>query len=63
MTTTIDEYKALLKAHDWTFEFSERSSVFQRGIEQKRTLQMLQPKLDPDYTIWNQFAPDFAKAR
>lgn len=61
METTIDQYKELLRRHDWTYEFSQMSSTFQRGIEQRRQLESLQEKLDPDYAIWDQFAPAFCK--
>lgn len=61
METTIEEYRELLRRHDWTYEFSEMSSVFRRGIEQRRQLESLQEKLDPEYVIWNQFAPNFCK--
>lgn len=55
-TLALDEYRRLLKAHDWSFGFSEDYSVFRRGQAERMKLIELRAKLDPDGEIWNQFA-------
>lgn len=50
-------YQQRLATHDWTFEYSDAHSVWQRGRVQLGELQHLQPLVDPDFTIWNRFAP------
>lgn len=52
----LDEYRRLLKAHDWDFGFSEDYSVVRRGQAERMKLIELRAKLDPDGEIWNQFA-------
>jgi len=61
MEANLEHYRQLLKSHDWTFEFSESRRFFQRGREQRNVIDSMQEKLDPDYAIWNQFAPSFCK--
>jgi len=61
METEINKYRELLRRHDWSFEFSEDPSTFRRGIEQLREIETIQSKIDNDYVIWNQYAPDFFK--
>lgn len=55
-TLALDEYLRLLKAHDWSFGFSEDYSVVRRGQAERMKLIELRAKLDPDGEIWNQFA-------
>lgn len=55
-TLALDEYRRLLKAHDWDFGFSEDFSVFRRGQAERMKLIELRAKLDADGEIWNQFA-------
>lgn len=50
-------YQQRLAAHDWSFEYSDDHSVWQRGRTQLGELQHLQKQLDPDFAIWNRFAP------
>jgi len=50
-------YQQRLAAHDWAFEYSDDYSVWQHGRAQLRELQHLQEQLDPDFIIWNRFAP------
>lgn len=55
-------YQQRLAAHDWAFEYSDDHSVWQRGRGQLGELRHLQPLVDPDFMIWNQYAPiDFQK--
>lgn len=55
----VDTYRALLQRHDWSFEYSDDHSVWQRGTEQLRELRMLQAELDVDGSIWNSVAPAY----
>jgi len=56
------EYRALLKAHDWTFEYSEDQTVWRRGGTELARLRELQKRLDPKYEVWNEVAPrDFRR--
>ena len=50
-----------LKTHDWTYMYADSLSEFQRGKDQWLTIAAMQSKLDPDYTIFNQHAPDGMK--
>lgn len=54
----MDEYIALLKRHDWSFDYSDDYSVWKRGREDRDRLNSLQRWLDPDSSIWNQYAPE-----
>lgn len=51
------EYCQALQLHDWSFEYSDDHSVWQRGRASLGALQEMQPKVDPDFTVWNKFAP------
>jgi hypothetical protein len=46
-------YRALLRRHDWTHEFSEELRWVQRGRAELAELQALQKEVDPDFHIWN----------
>jgi hypothetical protein len=52
------DYCAALHMHDWSFEYSDDHSVWQRGRMSLGALQEMQSKVDPDFTIWNKFAPE-----
>lgn len=51
-------YIAKLRAHDWSFEYSDSHSVWQRGRASLGELQALQCRLDSDFAIWNNYAPE-----
>lgn len=50
-------YLALLKAHDWSYDYSEDFSRWQAGHSQHLQLTRLQRLIDPEYALWNQHAP------
>ena len=50
-------YQQRLAAHDWFFEYSDDHSVWLSGRAELGQLQSMQRELDPDFAIWNQFAP------
>ena len=53
----IADYRHKLKQHDWSFEYSDDHSVWQRGWQELGELRQLQKQLDPDWAIWNSIAP------
>ena len=56
------EYRALLKAHDWYFDFSDDSRKQGKGFGERNHLTDLQPIVDPTFDAWNACAPtDFRK--
>lgn len=54
---TLDDYRAALAAHDWFYEFSDDHSVWGNGRNQEARLRLMAKTLDPDFTIWKQYAP------
>lgn len=52
-----DAYVHALKAHDWSFEFSDDHAAYERGREQLAQLKLAQRELDPEFTVWNEHAP------
>lgn len=54
----LEDYIKLLKAHDWTFEFSDDQTVWRQGRQERATLEALQRQLDPAKIIWDQHAKD-----
>lgn len=54
---TLDDYRAALAAHDWFYEFSDDHSVWGNGRNQEARLRLMAKALDPDFTIWKQYAP------
>lgn len=58
---TLDQYKAALNKHDWYYMYADSSKEFSKGKEQWLALSAMQRKLDPDYVIFNQYAPDDMK--
>jgi len=51
------EYRELLAAHDWFHEFSDDHRVYCEGHAELKELKRMQPELDPDFAIWNSYAP------
>lgn len=58
-TTRLSWYMAKLKAHDWSYEFSDDHTVWQKGFAEQKELLALQRTLDPDFRLWNEYAPTF----
>ena len=61
-------FEALLKSHDWTFEFSDDHSVWQRGNAERKQLDSMAEDLakdDPEKvaSLWNSFCnPKFKRS-
>ena len=53
----LEAYMKALREHDWGFEYTDDMSVWTRGRDSLTALRYVQPALDPDYMIWNQFCP------
>jgi hypothetical protein len=51
------QYIAALQAHDWTYEFSDDHSAWQRGFNEHSRLTRLQREIDPLFALWNTHAP------
>lgn len=59
--TQLETYISKLKSHDWTYMYADSLREFQRGKDQWFEISALRAKLDPDYVIFNQHAPDGMK--
>ena len=46
-----------LKSHDWYYQYSDDQRVWRAGGEASAALHATQQKLDPDYQLWNKYAP------
>lgn len=53
----LEEYKKLLARHDWFYQYSDDSFVYNAGCNSLQKIGILRKKLDPDYVIWNSIAP------
>ena len=51
-------YQEALRGHDWAFEYSDDSRVWNRGRASLEALREAQRLIDPDGMIWNQYAPE-----
>ena len=54
---TLEKYIAALKAHDWYYMYADDYKSFTKGKEQWQAIASAQAQLDPDHTIFNQYAP------
>lgn len=54
----IEEYKRLLRIHDWQYDYADDHSVWTRGKNEREKLVRLANDLDPDFSIWNSIAPE-----
>lgn len=57
------EYEKLLKAHDWTHQWSDDGRVYARGRGERTVLEELRPHFDQDFTLWNCYAPSDMKRK
>lgn len=53
----MDEYIAKLKAHDWTYQYSDDHSVWQRGSKEADEIRRLGDVVDPDRKLYKQYSP------
>lgn len=54
---TVEEYERKLAHHDWYFDYSDDGDAWRRGRDSLSSLRFAQPKFDPDFEIWNKYAP------
>ena len=53
----MDDYIAKLKAHDWTYDYSDDHRVWQRGSKEADEIRSLGDILDPDRKLYKQYSP------
>lgn len=53
----IENYIEKLKRMDWYFNMSDDYSMYASGRRRMDELKALREELDPDYTVWNEYAP------
>ena len=58
MKASEKRYRDLLNGFDWYYNYSDDYSVWAKGKKRSDELWGLQPDVDPDFAIYNQFAPD-----
>ena len=51
------EYIKMLKSHDWTYEYSDDHSVWQRGSKEADAIRRLGDKVDPDRELYKKHSP------
>ena len=51
------KYVKLLQGMDWYYEYSDDNRVWQKGQTQYQDLLKIAKKVDPDFSIWNRYAP------
>ena len=56
----MDDYVAKLKAHDWTYQYSDDHRAYTKGSQESNEIRRLGDILDPDRKIYNKYNP-FAK--
>ena len=59
----MQDYIAKLKGHDWTYDYSDDHSVWQRGTAERNEIRRLQQILDPNFEVYNKYAPDMYKVK
>ena len=53
----MDDYIAKLKSHDWTYQYSDDHSVWQRGQKESEAISSMMKILDPDMKIYKKYSP------
>lgn len=54
----IEKYVEHLEYHDWYFNYSDDHRVWSAGNDAQHVLRAEQKRLDPDFYLWNQHAPE-----
>lgn len=52
----LEVYVAMLKAHDWYYDFTDDHRVWTKWNEHYKRMVAMANVLDPDRSIWNQYA-------
>jgi hypothetical protein len=53
----MQEYIQLLKAHDWTYQYSDDGSAYRAGKKMSQAIQKLADTVDPDRNIYWEYSP------
>jgi len=53
----MDKYIDMLKSHDWTYQYSDDHSVWQRGQKESEAISSMMKILDPDMKIYKKYSP------
>jgi len=54
----INDYRKLLKNHDWYSEYSDDHSVWEKSAVEYTQIMCMAQQIDSDYKIFNEYAPD-----
>lgn len=54
----IEQYRAALRNHDWSYDYSDDPRVYRAGRLEREALLAKQRVYDPDWSIWNEIAPE-----
>lgn len=52
------QYRKLLKHHDWFSEYSDDHKVWEKGSIEYTQIMCMAQQIDSDYKIFNEYAPD-----
>ena len=52
------QYRKLLKNHDWYSEYSDDHSVWEKSAVEYTQIMCMAQQIDSDYKIFNEYAPD-----
>lgn len=53
----MQDYIQKLKAHDWYYNYSDDHNEWSKGASERNEIRRLQQILDPDFDIYNKYAP------
>ncbi len=53
----VANYVHRLRTHDWYYFYSDDNRVYNAGSESSKRLSIAQKDCDPDYELWNKYAP------
>ena len=63
----LEQFKQMLKSHDWSYAMSDDHSVFMAGVESAKKLKAFAVEIDsePARDMWNlyAYAPSLTKGR
>lgn len=57
MEKLLDKYRRLLGEKDWSYNYADDHSAWRRGSDRHKELVAISLEVDPDYKIWNSYAP------
>ncbi len=57
MSEQLAVYRQRLAAHDWHYEYAD-GMAWRKGQSERMELQRMQARIDPDFAVWNELAPE-----